>query len=84
MRYKLSIKYEYSFIFQDMAWLLSSSVVLHHVVEGLLQLVVDGLALLLLADELVLELVDLQVDPLHVHLAVLRPALRVLGENKVF
>ena len=59
--------------------MLSSSVVLHHVVECLLELVVDGLALLLLSDELVLELVDLQVDSLHVHLAVLGPALSVLG-----
>ena len=61
----------------------SSSVVLHHVVECLLELVVDGLALLLLPDELVLELVDLQVDSLHVHLAVLGAALSVLGTNHV-
>jgi len=51
---------------------------LDHVVESLLELVVDGLALLLLPDELVLQLVDLQVDSLHVHLTILSPALSIL------
>ena len=57
------------------------SIVLNHVVERLLEFVVDGLALLLLPDQLVLQLVDLQVDPLHIHLTVLGPALGVLQKN---
>ena len=57
------------------------SVHVDHVVEGLLKLVIDCLALLLLADQLVLQLVDLEVDPLHVHLPVLSPALSILRQK---
>ena len=58
------------------------SIVLNHVVERLLEFVVDGLALLLLPDQLVLQLVDLQVDTLHIHLTVLRPALSILPHKE--
>ena len=57
------------------------SIHVDHVVEGLLELVVDGLALLFLADQLVLQLVDLEVDPLHVHLPILSPALSILSQE---
>ena len=57
------------------------SIVLNHVVERLLEFVVDGLALLLLPDQLVLQLVYLEVDPLDVHLPVLGPALCVLSQE---
>ena len=56
---------------------------LDHVVEGLLELVVDGLALLLLPDQLVLQLVDLQVDSLNVHLTILSPALSILARKEI-
>ena len=55
---------------------------LDHVVESLLELVVDGLALLLLPDELVLQLVDLQGDSLHVHLTIFSPALSILAHKE--
>ena len=57
------------------------SIVLNHVVERLLEFVVDGLALLLLPDQLVLQLVDLEVDPLNVHLSVLCTTLGILKIN---
>ena len=56
---------------------------LDHVVESLLELVVDGLALLLLPDQLVLQLVDLQVDSLNIHLTVLSPALSILARKEI-
>ena len=57
------------------------SVHVDHVVKGLLKLIVDCLALLLLANQLVLQLVNLEVDPLHVHLPILGPALRILNQE---
>ena len=54
---------------------------LDHVVEGLLELIVDGLALLLLPDQLVLQLIDLEVDSLNIHLTVLSPALGILAHK---
>ena len=53
---------------------------LNHIIEGLLKIVVDGFALELLSYQLVLQLVNLQVDPLHIHLTVLGSALRILEQ----
>ena len=53
---------------------------LNHIIESLLKIVVNGFALELLCYQLVLQLVNLQVDPLHIHLPVLGSALRILQE----
>ena len=53
---------------------------LNHIIEGLLKIVVNGFALELLSYQLVLQLVNLQVDPLHIHLTVLGSAFRILEE----
>jgi len=55
---------------------------LDHVIKGLLELIINGLALLLLPDQLILQLVDLQVDSLDIHLTVLSPALSVLAHKE--
>ena len=53
---------------------------LNHIIEGLLKIVVNGFALELLSYQLILQLVNLQVDPLHIHLTVLGSALRILEQ----
>ena len=51
---------------------------LNHIIESLLKIVVNGFALELLCYQLVLQLVNLKVDPLNVHLSVLGATLGVL------
>ena len=55
---------------------------LNHIIEGLLKIVVNGFALELLSYQLVLQLVNLQVDPLDVHLSVLSATFSVLKKDQ--